>query len=393
MVWSVVALLALTAFCSLAVDYGRVQLAKSELQHAADAAARYAGTGLSAGTAEARRRAVAAAADNKADGTPVALDADNDVEFGTWNEQTRTFAPLSGAAEAGANSMRVTARRTAARGNPVPLMLAQVVGRSSCDVHASSVVLFRPGGAAGFIGLDQFNLGNNAEVAGYNSAKGPPSAANVDGKAAIGSNGQINLGNNSKVQGSAKIGPNGKLDSAGVSGQVQNLQQNLAYPAVDTSGAAAGNNNAAIGFASTGGSPLSGTNFVLGIGQTITLPGGTYYFTRLFLDNNAVLTFAGPATVYVNGDVLLDNNSQVVASGNKPSNLRIRQASGFTFGVMNNSTITAEIYAPGSVLDVKNNVQINGAAVARLIDADNNVKLYNDEVINAAAASGVSLVR
>jgi Flp pilus assembly protein TadG len=393
MVWSVVALLALTAFCSLAVDYGRVQVAKSELQHAADAAARYAGTGLSAGPQEARRRAVAAAADNRVDGTPVVLDGANDVEFGTWNEQARTFTPLSGAAEGGANSMRVTARRTAARGNAVPLMLAQVVGRSSCDVRAAAIVLFRPAGPVGFIGLSEFDLGNNVEVAGYNSGNGLPTGGNLDNKAVIASNGTIKLGNNTQVQGSAKVGPNGNIESGSVSGAVQNLPKDLTYPAPDMSAAAASNNNAAIGFASTGGSPLSGTAFKLGNGQTITLPGGTYYFTDFELDNNAVLTFTGPAIVYVNGPASLKNNSQALAYLNKPANLRIRQAGGFTFDISNSALLTGEIYAPGSVLNIDNNAQINGAAVAQQIKAGNNVKLYNDEILNAAGAATLSLVR
>ena len=46
MVWAIVSMVALMAFVSLAVDMGRVQLAKTELQRAADAAARYGATGL-----------------------------------------------------------------------------------------------------------------------------------------------------------------------------------------------------------------------------------------------------------------------------------------------------------------------------------------------------------
>src|SRR5688572_19678299 len=44
-----VTLVALVAFVSLAVDLGRVQLVRGELQLAADAAARHAAAGLSAG--------------------------------------------------------------------------------------------------------------------------------------------------------------------------------------------------------------------------------------------------------------------------------------------------------------------------------------------------------
>src|SRR5262245_37757094 len=62
---------ALAGFASLAVDWGRVQLAKSQLQHAVDAAARFGAMGLEHDAATARANAVAAGADNSADGVSV----------------------------------------------------------------------------------------------------------------------------------------------------------------------------------------------------------------------------------------------------------------------------------------------------------------------------------
>ena len=145
LVYLSVTLVALLAFASLAVDLGRVQVARNELQLAADAAARHAAAGLETGVATAQANAVAAAADNKADGSPVVLDANTDIEFGTWNNATRPpFTPLTGAARSAADAIRVTARRSAARGTGVPLLFARVLGRESCDVHAVSIARYRP---------------------------------------------------------------------------------------------------------------------------------------------------------------------------------------------------------------------------------------------------------
>src|SRR3954462_2635270 len=71
LVWGIVCMVALLAFTSLAVDLGRVQVAKTELRRAADAAARYAVTGIRDNTVNAK--AVAAAADNTVDGAPLVL--------------------------------------------------------------------------------------------------------------------------------------------------------------------------------------------------------------------------------------------------------------------------------------------------------------------------------
>src|SRR6476659_3693759 len=76
-------MVAVIAICSLAVDLGRVLVARSELQLAADAAARHAvgmlGTGSPPG--QVVSSAVSAAGDNNADGQKVVLQR-SDVELG-----------------------------------------------------------------------------------------------------------------------------------------------------------------------------------------------------------------------------------------------------------------------------------------------------------------------
>src|SRR3954454_11297274 len=50
LIYATVAMVVFAGLCVLAVDWGRVQVAKTELQRTADAAARYAVTGLSDST-------------------------------------------------------------------------------------------------------------------------------------------------------------------------------------------------------------------------------------------------------------------------------------------------------------------------------------------------------
>src|SRR5216110_2633221 len=111
-IYVIIMLSALIGLSSLAVDYARVQLAKTELQRGADAAARYAAATLSSGTATARSNAVACAAQNTVDGQPLVLDPNLDVEFGTWTSATKTFTPSAGS---NVDTVRVSAHRTAAR--------------------------------------------------------------------------------------------------------------------------------------------------------------------------------------------------------------------------------------------------------------------------------------
>jgi Flp pilus assembly protein TadG len=139
MVYFVVAAFALIGFISLAVDLGRIQLAKCELQAATDSAARYGVGGLATSVASVKSRCLAAAADNKVAGSALVLDQNNDIEFGTWNSTTKTFTVLTGSAQSSATSIRVTGRRAGSRGTAVPLFFAKVLGANSCDLSASCI--------------------------------------------------------------------------------------------------------------------------------------------------------------------------------------------------------------------------------------------------------------
>src|SRR3954453_833111 len=81
LIYAIIIMVAMFALISLAVDLGRVQVAKTELQRAADAGARYAALGINDGTAV--TKGMAAANDNTVDGNPVAIQS-TDVTVGTW---------------------------------------------------------------------------------------------------------------------------------------------------------------------------------------------------------------------------------------------------------------------------------------------------------------------
>lgn len=140
LIWVIVSLPVMCGFCSLAVDFGRAEVTKTELERAADAAARYGALGLSISTATATTYAIDAANDNTADGSIVVLQ-NSDILTGSWNSATRTFT--SGGTPK--TAVQVTAQRTAARGNAVQLMFAKVLGVTSIDVHGTAVATFTAG--------------------------------------------------------------------------------------------------------------------------------------------------------------------------------------------------------------------------------------------------------
>jgi hypothetical protein len=116
-----------------------VQVAKTELRRATDAAARYGAAGLKNilnGTSAASANAIAAGADNTVDGSTVVI-SPSDVQLMIWNNRTGTGTVTADPTLA--NAVQVSAYRTNARGNAIQLTFARIVGRTTYDVTATSV--------------------------------------------------------------------------------------------------------------------------------------------------------------------------------------------------------------------------------------------------------------
>jgi Flp pilus assembly protein TadG len=124
------------ALCAVAVDVGRMYLAKAELQAAVDAAARYAARGMqmsSTPLSTAFVHASAVAAESKVDGSPPTLLA-GDVVRGTFNPATRTFVP-----DGVGDAVSVTFHQTFNRPGSVPLIVSSLVGGQPKTISATAV--------------------------------------------------------------------------------------------------------------------------------------------------------------------------------------------------------------------------------------------------------------
>ncbi len=131
MVFVLASLPALMGFAALSIDVGHMLNVRSQLQAAADAAALAAATALP-DEAPARSRAAEYAAKNDYGHSGI-LDP-GEVEIGNWNSQARIFT--QGAEPR--NAVRVRVERNDARGNPVELSLAPVLGLHTASVGATA---------------------------------------------------------------------------------------------------------------------------------------------------------------------------------------------------------------------------------------------------------------
>lgn len=373
----------LVGLCSLGADYGRVQLAKTELHRAADAAARAAVSGISSGITTAQDLAVAYGSYNAADGYGVTIDSASDVEFGTWDSTTKTFTVLTGAARSGANAIRVTARRTQSRGTAVPLMFGSLIGISSCDAKAVSTA-YLTNKYPGLYGVTQAEIGDDYFGASYNSnTTTTPSHSVCNSNGILASNGEIGkgaAGSNNFLYGTALMGPAGKVnDKLIVMGTSTKLTTAIPFPATKTF------------------TPFTNPNGIaanIDVSGSVTWPAGTYYFTDLKLMRNAVLTFDGPAVLYINGPATLEDDTTLRAYDNRPANLKIYHAKDKVFKVNNDCDMTLCYEGPEATFDANDRNVFRGSALAEKLNFHNNCDVYYDEALgNGASLTAISVVK
>lgn len=379
LIYSMVALIALLAVTSLAVDLAHVRLVKNQLQFAADSAARYGAAGLGTSIATAQSNAVAAAAENKADGSSVVLTPSTDVQLGTWSGGT--FTVLTGAAQSGANALRITARRTAATGNPVHLLFAGVLGLSTCDVSATTTAILHPAAQPlGIVGLNSVTFNGHPAIDSYDSSAGAYVTPGFSGK--LMSNGNIQLGQ-ATVDGDANPGPGDSATGGTVTGNRDPLTQAITAPAIDPGNAATVNNNAAVAsYLSSGDFSLSGTN--------VTMPPGIYYFNNFTLSGNAVLNVSGPVTIYVTGGIDLGGTP---TAGSVPANLKILDMGSGAVTISGTGAYYMDLYAPNAAVSLNGNVGFYGALVGSTLQASGNPAMHFDTaLLNSAGARSIAIV-
>jgi Flp pilus assembly protein TadG len=348
LVWVMVAVVALMGMASLAIDYGRAQVVKTELQRAVDSAARYGAAGLRVDTATAVANARAAAGDNTVDDGS-AINAT--VQSGRWISGTSTFVPNANPN----NAVQVLATRQ------VPLMFGRLVGRDSVTVTASAVAQMN-GQAPNFVGIRSITIQNNASM-GYDSSQGAPGAGNSSSKFRMASNGDIILQNNSSFKGELILGPDSSFSGGGPTPAETILSEPMTFPATENPPATP-----------TTGLTVNGIQHVSG--------GGTKAYTYITLNNGSTLVFDSPTTVYVTGNVTVNTNAAMEPASMIPGDLKIRMTGGpsavFGGDGSNNITVVGEVYAPDVDFLAKNDADMRGSFIFRTITVKNGLNVAYD---------------
>jgi Flp pilus assembly protein TadG len=385
----VVACVAILAIGSLAVDYGKVLLAKSQLQAAADAAAMAGARVVSSGVSAVQQAVVAVAADNSCDGTPVAIDPNTDIDFLTYDPVNHTSTVLSGNARSGANAVRVRAERTTARGNAIPLILARGVGMSSFNIHAQATAYQNPSNG-GYIGLSLTRMYNTAHFDGYNANAGPYSAGSAM-QGNLLSFSDLWLFDDSTVYGEAHWDVSGTFNhdpTATVSpGQCSAQNLSSSFPAVTLGNVATVNDNAKLTLYRTGNQLVIPNNK-----PDVTYPAGTYYFTKFDIGSGNHVYFTGPTLIYL--DCAGDITSTLAPTSLRPIDLAVKVTPGKNWKIDSGGVFYGSFYNPTGDMHHHNGGISYGSVISDLLCFRQTSQGHQDLSLGKYAATvGVSLVK
>lgn len=123
--------------------------------------------------------------------------------------------------------------------------------------------------------------------------------------------------------------------------------------------------------------------------NTVTLPGGTYWYDSISVSGGGSVKFAGPATIYVSGTVSI-SGSGTVTSGDLPPNLTIKVKDDVNVSVTGGGTFYGAIYAPKSDVSISGNGALFGAVVGKTLSFSGSGKdplmIHYDEALQTAGA-------
>ena len=232
---------------------------------------------------------------------------------------------------------------------------------------------------------------------GYDSTETlTPAGDDGNNQCHVGSNSNVNLSGNTQIHGYIGLGNNGITDAVYIpSGNPEPLiyadgdaERSVGRITPDPLGVAGGAYAQKFDDSRTyNDNGMIPSQLILELGQSITLkgkPGGAnYYFTKIELKKNAVLsidTSAGPVNIYLSGE-LNGKSGTITHAGGDPKKFAIFSDTADPISLSNANPFYGTVYAPYADIEIYNRATIYGAVVARTVAMKNAGNFYFDSAL------------
>ena len=260
----------------------------------------------------------------------------------------------------------------------------------------------------GAFGDQRLTMDSNARVDSYDSSLGPYAAQALNGSGSsayaredgdVGSNGNVEMSQNSKVHGDVVPGPTSVatvLGNAVVTGGTTPAPEptempELEIPDFGSSGDLAVANQ---GVRILPAGDVEYDDLRVGGGGTLIITGpARVVVENLVLRSGArivVNAAQGPVDLYVHKDFVMNSNTLISSATMKPADVRLHLKSDNIIdpdmnvqldelGFESNSKLYGTIYAPQASVDIRSNFELFGSLVAKRVNLSSNALVHFDE--------------
>lgn len=228
------------------------------------------------------------------------------------------------------------------------------------------------------------DLGGNGLTDSYDSDEGPYSEESSGENGDVGSNGidpsTIRLVGNSVIKGDAIVGVGGDPETAiDLQDEASVTGDKVASPAaIDLP-------EVSIPSGLTDLGDLHITN------ETVTLGGGTYWYSSLKITGQGRLELSADTTIYLSGKLEIAGNG-IATSGDVPSNLTFLVASSEMVKFSGNADFYGAVYAPESRIMVPGNGRVFGSLIGSEVGITGKGGIHYDEALGRDDGAGSASV-
>jgi len=391
LVLSALLLAVIFAMVSFAMDLGYIVHVETEMQRTADSCALAAAAQIPDLSNAVDMAKQVAQSNAHVEGPELKT---KDVIFGWWDRDTATFADTSGSSETvvlgeetplkDINSVKIVLRRDSARGNPLRLFFAPVIGHNNADVDVTSIALWEKSLCGPLVGIDWVDVPGNPTTDSYRSADGSYATQIHRQNGSVCSDGPISVDGGAIINGDANPGNGYATTISGnsnVTGNTTPRIKPLNLPGVDDSEIALNNDNDSLPKIQKGNSlipmPNADGDFILDGGKTYNMPSGRYYFRNLLLTGQSTLVISGPTVIYLWGS-MDTSGGYTVNSTQLPNNLKIFMTGGFA-EVTASVAFYGTVYAPNTQVTLSGSAQFYGAFVGQTLYVTGTGDIHYDE--------------
>jgi len=226
------------------------------------------------------------------------------------------------------------------------------------------------------------DMGGVSYVDSFDPTKGAWNMTTNRGQmGAIGSNGLIEAGGNTRIYGDVAYGPSGSydVDPNKITGGIFHLSENRDFPAIPSFEVGSGKNtykdDATLPEGKYGGITAN---------KNLTIGPGTYFISDLTVKGTLIL--AGDTTLFVSGSFDIQGQAQAGDPAH-PENLTVYYSCNPALDKTCDDTIkwnggtgvSASIYAPDSTLTLTGGTELSGSFIADIVNTSGNAEIHFDQ--------------